>query len=437
TPSPSPTRRGEQNLTPSPSPTRRGEQDLTPSPSPTRRGEQNLTPSPSPTRRGEQGLTADPAPFGRGEHDLTPTISSKGRGGWVLPTLLLAVAFLFKQNAILFALPLWAQIFFASDKNLSARVFSLLAALAVFAFPVLIVSLPFLLYSNDYWYMNVQYVSDAPLQTQSWLVGVAGIFSADNLFLRASSGLTLLAAAAISFFGARRNVNLWLMALLIVLSFFLLSKKVVGYYYVMIFPFALVTLVPAKRFRLLTVIVAATAFIFVSPYFAAWANQAHWWLYAMLGVANSALWLGMLVWLWKGSERAREGGEGARGRERAERAEKELRELGFLSVALFFSAIAAALVQPLINSQSSPIRAPLVAPGSEFQVLFAFLVFAFLVLVSLVAAHFFSRPVAGTTRIRWGMYALVVLLAPLYFLTFALTKESTAAFELFLKTIGQ
>ncbi|MBI4670316.1 MAG: hypothetical protein HY741_01435, partial [Chloroflexi bacterium] len=66
TPSPSPTRRGEQNLTPSPSPTRRGEQDLTPSPSPTMREEQNLTPSPSPTRRGEQNLTPSPSPTRRG-----------------------------------------------------------------------------------------------------------------------------------------------------------------------------------------------------------------------------------------------------------------------------------------------------------------------------------------------------------------------------------
>ena len=361
---------------------------------------------------------------------LTPTLSLKRRGGWILATLALAVAFLLKQNAILFALPFWAQMLFARDKNPTARVFALGASLTVFAFPVLLVSLPFLLHSNDYWYMNVQYVSDVPLQTQSWLVGVAGIFSADNLFLRASSVLTLVAAAAIAFFGARRGMSLWLMALLIVLAFFLLSKKVVGYYYVMILPFALVTLFPAKRFRLLTFIVAAISFIFVSPYFASWTNQEHWWMYALLGLANSALWLGIFAWLWVNGEREIE-------RDREMREIRELRELGFISVALFFSAVAAALVQPFINSQSSPIRAPIVAQGSESNFVLSFLAFAFLIFLALIAANCFSRTIARTPRITWGMYALVVLLAPLYFLTFALTKESTAAFGVLLKIVGQ
>jgi len=352
---------------------------------------------------------------------------AESKRGWILPTLALAAAFLIKQNALLFALPFWAQMFFARDKNFSTRVFALGASFAVFALPVLIVSLPFLWRSNDYWYMNVQYVSDVPLQTQSWLVGLAGIFSPDNLLLRASSALTLLAAAAISFFGARRGMSLWLMALLIVLAFFLLSKKVVGYYYVMILPFALVSLIPTKHFRLLTLIVAAISFISISPYFASWAKQEHWWSYALLGLANSALWLGLFVWLWRnGQMESREIG----GREL-----EELRELGLVSVALFFSAVAAALVQPLINSQSSPIRAPMVADAA--QTFGAFVIFVGLVVVAVIAAHFLSRNLAPAARVGWGMYALVVSLAPLYFLTFALTKESTAAFEVFLKMMGQ
>ncbi|RIK17397.1 MAG: hypothetical protein DCC52_16885 [Chloroflexi bacterium] len=125
--------------------------------------------------------------------------------GWILPTLILAVGFLLKQNVILFALPFWALLFFEREKSLTRRGMNVAASAFVFAIPIALVSLPFLLYSNDYWFMNVQYVSEAPLQTQSWLVGLAGLFGAENFLLRASSGLTLAAAGVIAFFGARHE----------------------------------------------------------------------------------------------------------------------------------------------------------------------------------------------------------------------------------------
>ena len=346
------------------------------------------------------------------------------RAHWFWASVSLAVAFLFKQNAILFALPFWAILFFQREKIWTQRVVSVLKALVVFAIPVFIVSLPFLLYSNDFAYMNVQYVSAVPLQTQSWLVAVAGIFSQDNLLLRASSVLLLIAAGLISVLGARRGMGLWLMGLLIVLSFFLLSKKVVGYYYVMILPFAAATLIPTQNFRWLAVIVAALGFIFVSPYFASWAKQTHWWVYALLGIANSALWLGLWIWLWRKYPNLN-----ARNLQSA-------RTPGFLAVALFLCACAAALVQPLITSQASPIRAPLVASGNELQVLFALGAFALLCLVAIIAAQFFSRTIARKPHIPAGAYAVVVSSALLYFLTFAMTKESTAAVEVILKALG-
>lgn len=346
------------------------------------------------------------------------------RRDWILPTLALSVAFLFKQNAILFALPLWAQMVFGSEESSFARKsFSFLVSLLIFLVPIALVSLPFLLSSNDYWYMNVQYVADVPLQTQAWLVALAGLFGNENLFLRASSVLTLVAAALISILGARRNMSLWLLGTLIVLAFFLLSKKVVGYYYVMLLPFAIATLVPTKHFRLLSLIVVAISFISLSPYFASWANQAHVWWYSALGILNSALWLGVLVWLWRNHPLAISFAQNAR-------------TTAFLSFALFFSAVAAAVLQPFINSQASPIRAPLIASGFESQALVTFLTFAFLVFLSILAANFFTRTTARTFSIPKSAFALVVLLAPLYFLTFTLTKESTAAFELFIKNLG-
>lgn len=342
---------------------------------------------------------------------------------WILATLALAVGFLFKQNVILFALPFWALLLFEREKSWAQRSVKVGASLVVFAIPIVLVSLPFLLRSNDYWFMNVQYVAQVPLQTQSWLVAVAGIFSGDNILFRASSVLTLVAAGLIALLGARRGMNLWVMGLLIVLTFFLLSKKVVGYYYVMLLPFALVSLIPFKRARLLTLLVVATSFIFVSPYFASWAEQTHWWLYALLGIANSVLWLGMFVWLWRNHNVPAQKWQATR-------------VTVFASAALFFAACAAALMQPFIASATSPIRAPLIAPGSESQAPVALLLFGLFVLLGIFSARAFSRTIARKPSIPLGAYAVVVLLAPLYFLTFALTKESTAALELVLKTLG-
>lgn len=357
------------------------------------------------------------------------------RGQWALASLALAAAFLFKQNAILFALPLWAQLLFAdSASDLTARaarvqrIWRTLASLALFALPVLLVSLPFLLYSNDYWFMNVQYVAEVPLQTQSWLVGLAGFGDIGGAILRASTALTLVAAAVIAFLTARRGAGLAFAGMLIALAFFLLSKKVVGYYYVMVVPFALLTLLPGRHYRALTLIVGVTAFISLSPYFAGWADPAHRWIYALLGIANSLFWLGMIIWVWRLPT--------ALTRDETRSEDGRLANLVFLAPALVFAASAAALVQPWINSQSSPIRAPLVAPGTETSALGALIAFAALVALGCLGAILLKRTVARRAPISPSLYAIVVLLAPLYFLTFALTKESTAALELALKTLG-
>ncbi len=377
-----------------------------------------LSPDPSPTRRGEMDLISDLSLTRRGEMDISPDLSPTRRGSWIFAMLALSVAFLFKQNAILFALPLWAMMLFGTNTpSFLRRGVSFLVSLVVFSLPILLVSLPFVLYSNDYWYMNVQYVADVPLQTQSWLVALAGLFGADNLFLRASSPLTLIAVVVISIVAARRGMNVWLTATLIVLAFFLLSKKVVGYYYVMLLPFALVTLVPTKHFRLLSLIVVFISFVSLSPYFASWTNPSHVWWYSALGIFNSAVWAWIFVRLWRGIGSKESG---------------EMRELAFLSFALFLSAVAAALLQPFINSQASPIRAPLIANGMETQALFSFLAFSFLVSLALIIAVFFTRSLARAIPVPKRTYALVVLLAPLYFLTFTLTKESTMVFELIL-----
>lgn len=344
--------------------------------------------------------------------------------GWVWASLALAVAFLFKQNSILFALPLWAVMFFGEGEgSWGRRLGQVVGSMVVYAVPIVVVSLPFLLASNDYFYMNVQYVADVPLQTQSWLVALANGVGAEDGLLKLSSVVTLAAAGVIAAVGARRGMSLWMMGLLIALAFFLLSKKVVGYYYVMVLPFALVTLVPTKHFRVLALIVGMTAFVSLAPYFASWANQEHGAVYGLLGIVNSLVWLGIFIWLWREHPLAVQFAQNAR-------------TPVFLSVGLFCAGVGSALLQPLIASTASPIRAPLVASGGEGVALTAGVLFCALVAFGLGIAWVISRIVAREMRVGYGAFALVVLLAPLYFLTFTLTKESTAALEAGLKGLG-
>jgi hypothetical protein len=469
----------------------------------------------------------------------------------LLPTLALACGFLFKQTAIIFALPYWLWLIVSNGPSrnmphrptLINRCVQAAASAALFTVVVLVVSLPFLFRSGDYVYMTLQYVSDVPLQTQSWLVALAGIFGPDFLLLRLSSWLLLLASAAISFLSARRGSSLYLTATLITLAFFLLSQKVVGYYYVILLPFALAALLPNRRFGLLTLMVTGTAYISLSPYFASWANPGHLPFYAALGIANSLLWVVLFVYLWRdlplpllakegraansplpagearaansplpagearaanspllvgearaansplpvgearaanspllvGETRAANSpfpvGEGrtanspfpvgeARaansplpvGEARAanspllaKEGQGEVRAftLAFLSIALFLEAVAAALLQPLVNNPTSPIRAPIIPPGLGSNVFSASVVFAVVILAVFICAAFCMHRLASAdgglvlhSNLARGVFAVLLALAPVYFLTFTLTKESTAVAEMALKSLG-
>lgn len=345
------------------------------------------------------------------------------RRGWLWPTLSLAAAFLFKQNAVLFALPFWASLFFQNrEEPWFHRAARVVASVALFGLPIALASWPFLLYSNDYWFLIVQYVAEVPLQTQSWLVALAAM-DPDHALLGASSAVVFCSAVLIALLAARRGNGFWPTATLIVLAFFLLSKKVVGYYYVMLSPFALITLVPMRRFRLLTWIVGGSAFISLSPYFASWTQPAHGWVYALLGTANSIGWLALLIWLWRQTPSAAIEGQNAR-------------TLVFVSMALFLCASAAALVQPLVNNPTSPIRAPLVPNGLEPNVTLATLVFMLLVALAIGAAARGSQTIGHKQRIPASALAFIAGMTSLYFLTFTLTKESTAALELVLRSLG-
>jgi hypothetical protein len=389
--------------------------------------------------------------------------AESGRGV-LLPTLSLACGFLFKQTTIIFAVPYWFWLVAPSGRDgalpyrpsLVKRFAPATASIALFTVMVLLASLPFLLYSGDYVYMTLEYVAGVPLQTQSWLVALAGIFGPDFLLLRISSLLVLMASAAISFLSARRGSSLYLTATLITLAFFLLSQKVVGYYYVILLPFALAALIPNRRFGVLTLMVASTAYISLSPYFASWTNPGHWSFYAALGIANSLLWLALFAYLWRSLPISHFLSEGRFPNSPLPTksnipvtSEGELKgdagafTLAFLSVALFLESLAAALLQPLVNNPTSPIRAPIIPSGLESNVLYASALFVVVILMVFIFAVFRTRNAGkGTGEVEprfnmpRGVFAVALALAPAYFLTFTLTKESTAFVEIALKSLG-
>lgn len=357
-------------------------------------------------------------------------------------TLALAVAVLFKQVAILFAIPFWLALLLREGPPAEAKVAGLVPprlrrlflSLGLFALVTGVVSLPFLLYSNDFLFMNFSYVENVPVQTQSWIVALLGLtraapdaLNSDFFLLRYQTLVTMLVALGIAVFGIRRGWDLYLTGLLIALAFFLTSKKVMGYYYVMLVPFLLAVALPQRRFRLVLATLLAVTWISLSPYYAAWTNHDHWWVYALLGTANSLffLWLTVRLISHPAAATARPGQEGW----------DEARLVAFVALGLFAGAALGAFLQPALAGSGSPIRPPLVAPGTEGRTAAALLAILALQVVALAGLARWTAPwVPGRIpRAAWG---IVLALTPLFFAVYSLTKESTALFEIALKTLG-
>lgn len=356
----------------------------------------------------------------------------------ILPTIALAMAVLFKQVAIVFAIPIYGSLVIellngwrdnrrATTNQPPNHLTTLLVSIFIFISIISIVCLPFLLYSNDFLFMNLTYVENVPVQTQSWIVAVLGLtrdaptsLTSDFFLLRYQTIVTMFAAIAISFIGARRSWSLYLTATLIALAFFLTSKKVMGYYYVMLWPFLLIELLPRHRFDLATIALVATTYISLSPYYASWTNHAHWWVYAGLGGLNSMFFIWLAVKIMNDQK------------PRTAKLAVDSWQLAVSTFAsLFAVALFASLLQPLIANNGSPIRAPLIAPGMESN---ALTVLASLIMVSL-AAIIVLRQILHATHEIWTI-GVPLVFAPLFFSVYTLTKESTAIFEIALKMLG-
>jgi hypothetical protein len=373
----------------------------------------------------------------------------------ILPSIALALAVLFKQTAIIFAIPFWLSVLmdekFSSFIPHPSSLKKILVSGSIFAFVVLLACLPFLLYSDDFVFMNLTYVENVPVQTQSWMVALLGItresanaMTSDFFLLRYQTIVTMLATVVISFFAVRRNFSLYLTATLIALVFFLTSKKVMGYYYVMLFPFLFAELVTQLKWRLIAIVVAVTTWVSLSPYYASWTNHAHWWIYALLGTLNSLFFAWLFYMLSHLHLRAvqvfraqREISDSEFEISRRQKSPPRNDSHGWLAplgitIGLFATAFASAMIQPLAQNTSSPIRAPIIAPGTESIALIAFIVIAAFAIVSMIMM---ARIV--TKNWQWRMvWSIVLVFAPIFFSVYYLTKESTAIFETVLGFLG-
>ncbi|MCX7838620.1 MAG: hypothetical protein N2559_04075 [Anaerolineae bacterium] len=361
---------------------------------------------------------------------LLAYIGYEAKRARVWSSLALAIAVLFKQIAIIFALPvfaywLWDARVATTTNQRAQRWLSIVGAVMLFALVIGGVCLPFVLYSDDFVFMNFTYVENVPVQTSSWMIAVLGLtraepkaLTSDFVLIRYSTIVTILVATILAFIGARRGWSLYLTATLIALAFFLTSRKVMGYYYVMLLPFLLVTVLAHQRDGLLNPTLIATAYLALAPYYAAWTNHAHWWVYALLGTAHSLF----FVWLFVRLTEDR--------RPLTENSVVGLRSSVILSLGLFTSATIAAWLQPLVAHNGSPIRAPLVMPGLEARALFAFVVMLVVLGLMLVAVRIASE------RVRAREIGSVFIFAPLFFSVYTLTKETTAIFEMILTQWG-
>ena len=381
-----------------------------------------------------------------------------------LPTLALAIAVLFKQIAIVFAIPMFVSFLVgwldswrvgwldgrlvgaARSANLPTskptntltnrstnQLTNLLLSLALFAFVVGAVCLPFLLYSDDFLFMNLTYVENVPVQTSSWIVALLGVtraapdaLTSDFFLLRYQTLVTILAVVAITFIAVRRGWSLYLTGALIAIAFFLTSKKVMGYYYIMLLPFLLAEILPRRRVALALTALGALAYLSLSPYYAAWTNHAHWWAYAILGTMNSLF----FVWLFWQTIADRRPPTTDQNEEPAVSGQ---RSAVLVALGLFASAMFAAWLQPWLPNNGSPIRAPMVPAGMEASALIVFAVLIALVVLASFVVRAIAQPPARATIAVWG---IALVFAPLFFSVYTLTKESTALFELALKMLG-
>jgi hypothetical protein len=204
--------------------------------------------------------------------------------------------------------------------------------------------------------------------------------------------------------------------LLTALLFFLTSKKVMGYHYVLLVPFLLLYALPGRRFDLVAIAMLAASWIMVSPYFAPWARPEHMPLYAAIGTPNTILWLFLFVHVWRRDDKLQLGSLNITER---------LRDGGAAVV-----GVTVVTLGMIMSSFGQPL-AWLADPAA-----FRTGLLLGVIVVSLIAAVPVARRLWAPARLGFGHIVLAVLLIPVYFAAFALTQESTHIIETLLGSPG-
>jgi hypothetical protein len=380
-------------------------------------------------------------------HSSAPWVATS-----LLCGLLLGLAILSKQVAVLYAVPLGLYLLLGENPHpsplpsatgeglLRAGITAGVAALVVVAG-----SLPFWLYSPDFRYMITTYVAEMPVQTQSalvWLLLLKNYLvtpqTSTFFLIRYSTFVvaalaTLLAALALwrrkplageapsrpPSWEVRRD-GASEVGLYVTIVFFLFSQKVMGYYYVMLIPFLLLVLLPRRRFDLVGLTLLWLSWIFASPYFAPFANPTHAALYAALGTPNSLFFVWLAWYVWTG------------------RADQPAWRWPFASgttLALTVSGLALAMLAPIL---AQPLHDTAFAGGrpEASSVMMAALLLALVLLALWPLAAVLGRLLGGADRPSPLAVGLTALYFPLYFSLFYLVKESTAILEAALKLLG-
>ncbi|MBM3134359.1 MAG: DUF2029 domain-containing protein [Chloroflexi bacterium] len=346
--------------------------------------------------------------------------------------LLLGLAILSKQVAVLYAVPLGLWLLgnphpSPTPSATGEGVWRAGIAAGVATLVVIAGSLPFWLYSPDFRYMVTTYVAEMPVQTQSALVWLLLLKSylltpqtSTFSLIRYSTFVVAALATLVAAFALWRRKPLAEVGLYVTIVFFLFSQKVMGYYYVMLIPFLLLALLPRRRFDLLGLTLLVLSWIFASPYFAPFANPAHTPLYAALGTLNSLFFVWLAWYIWTG------------------RADQPAWRWPFASgttLALAVCGLTLAMLAPIL---AQPLHEAAFVGGQAAAsvVAMATLLLALVLLALWPLAAVLGRLLGGPDRPTPLAVGLAALYFPLYFSLFYLVKESTAILEAALKLLG-
>jgi hypothetical protein len=348
------------------------------------------------------------------------------RSWW--PMLLFVIAISIKQSALLYAVPfglllLWKERWqdIAGFAGLFGLIFGGL-------------SLPFLLYSDDYRYMVADYVAKMPVQIQSWQVWT---LSFERFLLeqtrttfpsvRFAVQLTLLADLLLSIWALRKGRSWYAIGLMITAGFLLTAQKAMGYHYPILLPFLIAYGLRVRRYQLVSLVFLWSSWVLVSPYFAPWAEASHLPFYATLGTLNSIFYAWLLWQVMTTDDSLHPNAQAGE----LKSAVRLVYWMTLLANAFLLACLAHPLRSFLLEQLSDMEPAGLL--GAMFALLAGLLIIVLITFkpIATWAARALALPMADfrTAKLERSHFALALLFVSLFFTWFTMNAEVTAVIE--------